>query len=930
MNIFFPKSFLVLVASLLLLFGQKLSAQETIQHYLSGTGMDQTVDWEFYLSEGRKSGEWTTIPVPSQWELEGFGQYDYGHVELEEKGHEVGTYRHSFNVPGDWEGEMVEIVFEGSMTDTEVKINGELAGPIHQGSFYRFKYDISDLLDYDSENQLEVKVSKMSSNLSINLAERRADYWVFGGIFRPVYLQVKPEEYIERVAIDAGADGNLTAHVFAGNTEGDRKIQGQIKTLDGTNQGSPFSVGQADDDNKFILETSFQDPELWSPEWPNLYTLELTLTDNAGETLHKVEERFGFRTVELKPQDGFYINGEKIMFRGINRHSFWPESGRTTSKDLSIKDVNMMKDMNMNAVRMSHYPPDKHFLEVCDSLGLYVIDELAGWQEPAYDTEIGRPLVKSMVTRDVNHPSVVIWANGNERGHNMDLVDDYYLYDIQKRPLIHPIQIFRDVDNNHYRPFGYGMGSFYNGYEVFLPTEFLHGLYDGGHGAGLDDHWNLMLSKPLSAGMFLWDLIDQGIVRTDLDNIIDTDGNHAADGILGPYREIGGSYSTVKEIWSPVSFTDRDFLPETFEGKLLMNNHFSFTNLEQINFEWQLVDFPGPEDDSANPISRQSRKINAPSVEPGLSDYLNLNLPNNWAQHDALYLKATDPHGREIFTWSWPITLPEKMAENIVSASNVNKPTSEERNQQIILENDNLSVKFSKTTGLIEEIRNGQDIISLTEGPILNDQNFPLESIELTEGEQVVKVNWEDGRDYLRATWTLQQNGWLKFNYDVSQRGTHDFFGLSFNYPEEKINGMKWLGKGPFRVWKNRLKGQQIGVWEKEYNNTITGEGWDYPEFKGYHSDMYWAEIDTDEQPITIVFSNPGMYLHMLTPEPAVDKVNDNTDPPFPKGDISLMHGISPIGTKFRRADEHGPQGQKNIMYRTLHGQFYFKFGSSQ
>jgi beta-galactosidase/beta-glucuronidase len=133
-----------------------------------------------------------------------------------------------------------------------------------------------------------------------------------------------------------------------------------------------------------------------------------------GKTiLHTINEKIGFRTVEVREHDGIYINGTKIMFKGICRHSFWPESGRTTSKKISIDDVLLMKSMNMNAVRMSHYPPDKHFLDACDSLGLYVLDELGGWQK-SYDTDIGKKLVKEMVVRDVNHPCIVLWDNGNE------------------------------------------------------------------------------------------------------------------------------------------------------------------------------------------------------------------------------------------------------------------------------------------------------------------------------------------------------------------------------------------------------------------------------------------------------------------------------------------------------------------------------------
>jgi hypothetical protein len=178
-------------------------------------------------------------------------------------------------------------------------------------------------------------------------------------------------------------------------------------------------------------------------------------------------QRFGFRTVELRLHDGIYVNGKKAMLKGVCRHSEWPESGRTLSKAISIMDVNLMKDMNMNAVRMSHYPPDQHFLDVCDSLGLFVLDELTGWQNK-YDTAVGKKLVKEMVVRDVNHPAIIIWDNGNEGGWNTALDDQFKLYDPQNRVILHPWAKFNGTDTRHYPDYNYVVNSALYGNDVFL------------------------------------------------------------------------------------------------------------------------------------------------------------------------------------------------------------------------------------------------------------------------------------------------------------------------------------------------------------------------------------------------------------------------------------------------------------------------------
>src|SRR5215204_1117476 len=204
------KILLLIAASVVTLFCAQAHAQraDTEIRYLSGTGTDDAVFWDFFCTEGRKSGAWSRIRVPSNWELEGFGAYQYGGDHLREPNKfpkEQGKYRLYFDSPQRWRGRVVHLVFEGSMTDTEVWINGKSAGPVHQGAFYRFKFDVTSLLKFGERNLLEVTVSKESSNASVNRAERLGDYWNFGGIFRPVYLEVFPDSFIDWTAIDARA-----------------------------------------------------------------------------------------------------------------------------------------------------------------------------------------------------------------------------------------------------------------------------------------------------------------------------------------------------------------------------------------------------------------------------------------------------------------------------------------------------------------------------------------------------------------------------------------------------------------------------------------------------------------------------------------------------------------------------------------------------
>lgn len=900
-------------------------SQSTEIKYLSGTGSDHTVKWDFFCTKGRNSGKWSKIEVPSNWELQGFGTYNYGHDKP--LADEQGIYRYKFQVPSSWKNKNVSIVFEGSMTDTKVTINGVSAGDIHQGGFYRFKYDITKLLKFGGQNQLEVTVSKMSANTSVNQAEREADYWVFGGIYRPVYLEAVPVQHIERLAVDARADGSFLMEVFTEGTPENGKISAEIFSMDGRKVGSVPSSSVNATAAKTVLKASLKDIRPWNPENPQLYEAVVKLED-AGGPVHQVRQRFGFRTVEVREKDGIYVNGQKIMFRGVCRHSFWPESGRCTNKNLSIQDVNLMKDMNMNAVRMSHYPPDQHFLDVCDSLGLFVLDEIAGWQYPPYDTEIGKKIVKETVIRDVNHPSVIMWDNGNEGGFNAELRNEFALYDPQNRKVNEPWSLLNGMNTHHYISYNYGVNECFNGTDIFFPTEFLHGLFDGGLGAGLDDYWNLMRANPLSAGGFLWVFADEGIVRRDKNDSIDCRGNLAPDGIVGPYREKEGSFYAIKDIWSPVQF-EKKLITGDFDGVLGIENRFSYTGLNECKFTADLVSFTKI---FSNPETKSlPLDVKADNLQPGEKGKFTISLPAGWNGYDVIRITATDPHGRHINSWSWNISHPAQFAERIVSVSGSKASVSETGNY-IVVTSGNSTVKFDKTTGLLAEVSTSGKTTSFRNGPSFEGINAKFKELKFrTEAEKVIVEAEYETKPRCDVRWTVLPGGWLQLDYNYRPSGSSDFWGISFNYPDSLVTGAALLGNGPYRVWKNRMRGPLFGLFQKKYNNTVTGESWDYPEFKGFYSNFHAVEIQTKEMPITIVSATDNLFLHLFTPQ-APRHAAGGVTPPCPKGDISVLHAISAIGTKFSKAESSGPQGARNEYSPNssspgLSGKLYFKFG---
>ena len=914
-----------------LAFLLQLSAQETEKVYLSGKGPDDAVRWDFMCTGGMNAGKWTTIPVPSCWELQGFGKYDYGFAKDSVKGKEKGLYKKKFNVPASWKGKVINIVFEGVMTDAEVKINGKPAGPVHQGAFYVFRYEISKYLKFGKENLLEVTVAKHSANESVNAAERRGDFWVFGGIFRPVWLEVLPAIHIKEFSIDAKADGLFRVSVWT-NDEQNRK-SAILRIYDHTDKLVIADTGAATITNNnegFIFGKILKDAKAWSAETPYLYKAEVTIYGN-GFPLHRVSKKFGFRTVELRPRDGIYVNGVKMKFKGVNRHCFRPETGRTLGQKQSIEDVLLIKEMNMNAVRAAHYPPDAHFLDACDSLGLFVMDELAGWHGN-YDTPTGKKLLEEMITQDANHPSIILWANGNEGGHNRQLDKLFEDFDMQDRPVLHPWENFNGVETQHYREYNYGIGNYENGREIVMPTEFLHGWFDGGHGAGLEDYWEKMWHNPLSAGGFLWDFADNAVVRRDLKDSLDTDKHRAADGILGPHFEKEGSFYAIKEIWSPIRFERKEITP-TFNGKLNIENRYHFTNTSSCLFSWKLKRF------NIADTKEVSGDAVAPDIQPEAKGVLSLSLPADWEKYDVLYVTARDPFKRELFTWSFTLSSPEWIKTRMVDTTS----TGEVRNPigdttSILVHVKDVQLMFNGFNGMLEQVQNKKGILPFNNGPVVQEgsNNFARVKKYREGNKLVITTQFDRKESYNTLQWTIYPSGWVKLEVQYFPGAYFtNFAGINFSFPEKEIKSVTYMGNGPYRVWKNRMKGNQFGVWSKTYNATETGESpWIYPEFKGYHSNFYGGYFFTNNNQFTVVTETEDLFLRLFTPAWKTDQWH-NYEPYFPSGDISFMQGIPSIGTKSQRNETTGPMGIKNMYYdyekdpaRALRICLWFNFSS--
>ena len=901
---------------------------ETQRQYLSGHGCDDMVQWDFQCTDGRNSGKWTKIGVPSCWELQGFGTYQYGmrfygKATPEGIADEKGLYKTDFTLPQEWQGRQIQLVFEAAFTEIHVQINGRKAGNgTYQGGFTRHTIDVSDRVFFGKKmNRLEVEVLKESTNPQVNMAERRADYWNFGGIWRPVFIVSKPTQNIQRVAIDAKADGFFTADVFLNRAVPGSQVCVDIIDANGKKIATSPTYIIAGDKAKAEFRT--ENPKLWNAEQPNLYTAVFTLKNAEGRTLHTERQKFGFRTIEYRHQyagdkeDGVFINGQKVIMKGVNRHSFRPESGRTLSKQKNIEDVLLIKSMNMNAVRLSHYPADPEFLDACDSLGLYVECEQPGWHW-AHETIVGSQIVEEMVTRDVNHPSIIFWSNGNEGGFNYELEPVFTKFDIQKRVVLYPWANRNGFETKHYRSWG-ETAEYMRQKEIFMPTEFLHGLYDGGHGAGLKDYWKLMMANPRCAGGFLWDLMDQAVVRTDMNGILDPVGNFGSDGIVGPHMEKEGSFHTIREVWSPVQWKYFD------SGSVTLENCYNFINLKDCKFTYKLLKMPTYGDKEVKVIKEGT--FESPDVAPGQK--AQFSVPK--ADADVFKLTATDPYGQEIFTWGYKLMTRPGILNKRNLRENTLQYTYTEDGDQLVVKHGKRQYTFSKKTGMLMGVSVDGKKLSFSNGPRFvaakrsdrsqdgfynhDDKQAFQKKTEYTEyadqgafagftfSDSTLVANYQHG-SLEKIIWRFLADGGVYMDARSNFFGVVDLMGICFDYPEQMMKSKTWVGKGPYRVWQNRMEGPQYGLWSNDYNDPIPGETWEYPEFKGYFSNVSWMKFNTTEGQFGI--EGLGLKVGVYTPRDGRDHILYT----LPETGIAILNVIPAVRNKVNTTDLNGPSAQ--------------------
>jgi hypothetical protein len=313
------------------------------------------------------------------------------------------------------------------------------------------------------------------------------------------------------------------------------------------------------------------------------------------------------------------------------------------------------------------------------------------------------------------------------------------------------------------------------------------------------------------------------------------------------------------------------------------------------------------------------------SILPHAAGVLSLDWPSEPLGAHALLLDAEDASGRLIGRYSWMLASPSQVRAEWVDVVSATSAVATDETDSVSVLAGETSYAFSKTSGLLSSVSLAGAPFSLNNGPTLSVGSSTLASfVAQQEGNDYVIQATYTG-DLKTVMWRVFGNGWLSLSYEYQLTGSYDFYGVDFDYPEAKLETVRWLGRGPHRVWKNRMRGPWHDLWQRTKNDAITGQRWDYPEFKGYFADIYAARFFTTEGTFDVVMDTPDLFLRLYTPQNGPSP--QTAAMTFPAHDISFLHGISAIGDKFLAPSELGPEGQQHALTAdSFSATLYFRF----
>ena len=744
---------------------------------------------------------WGTMPVPGIWELNGYGDAIYvnnGYAwrsdwtgappAVQDKGNHVGSYRRTFTIPAEWKDDNVYMHIGSATSNITVYVNGKYVG-YSEDSKVACEFDITKYIIPGKENLIAMQVMRWCDG-SWNEDQ---DFWRLCGIAREAYLYARPKVHIEDVFITPDlvnnyTDGKLSIKVTAPAAAG-KTCKLLLNDPSGHTVASSQVTGMKISERGVgTSEILTYNPQKWTAETPNLYTLYISLYDG-DKLLECIPQRVGFRKVEIKNQQ-LLVNGQPILIKGVDRHELDPDGGYVVSVDRMIQDIQVMKQLNVNAVRTCHYPDDPRWYELCDEYGIYVTAESnieshgMGYGEKSlskdarfHDMHIERQRHNIYVLK--NHPSIIVWSLGNEAGYGKNFEDAYDFvkaYD-PSRPCQYEQAGSRgktDIYCPMYADYGHcerycGEGNA----RPLIQCEYAHTM--GNSGGGFKEYWDIIRRLPNYQGGYIWDFIDQGLRGTskltgkpiwtyggDYGRFPASDNNFNCNGVINPDREPNPHAYEIQyyyqNIWTTL---------DAEKGELEIYNENFFKPLKNITMYYELSA-------NGNYVVRGSQPLDELNIQPQSKGKVSVKILPEMLKREDLkgqellvnvqftvlqdepLLKAGTVIAHQQFEVS-PYTFPKAEA---VTAQQQGKPavTLDDRAIFAVLSANGVKVTFNKRTGYVSYIDVDGTPMMTDESELMPDFWRAATDNDFGAGMQNRLAAWQHPR-FERKVFDIKQDG---------------------------------------------------------------------------------------------------------------------------------------------------------------------------
>lgn len=869
---------------------------------------------------------WKEISVPSNWELQGYGIPIYTNITypfvknppfIDHADNPVGSYKRTFELPENWNSRRVYLHFEAGTSAMYVWVNGEKAG-YSENTKSPAEFDITKYVKA-GKNQVAVEVYRWSDGSYLE----DQDFWRLSGIDRDVYLystdNIRIADFFASPDLDASyKNGSLSVDVKLQNknlvSKNNQTVEAKLLDKNGTvlfAKEMKINVKAGATESVTFMQ-NVESPKLWSTETPNLYTLLLSLKDENGKLIETVGTSVGFRKVELK-NGQLLVNGVRIMVHGVNIHEHNPKTGHYQDEETMMKDIKLMKQLNINAVRCSHYPNNLLWVKLCNKYGLFLVDEAnieshgmgsLAWisdyaSHPAYKPEwhaSHMDRIYSLVERDKNQPSVILWSLGNECGNGPVFKDAYkWIKNRDKTRLVQFEQAMEEDNTDIVCPM-YPSIVYMKEYAArknvkrpFIMCEYSHAM--GNSNGNFQEYWDIIHGSENMQGGFIWDWVDQGFEMTDEvgrkywayggdmgSQNYTNDENFCHNGLVWPDRKPHPGAFEVKKVYQDILFKGVDLN----KGIIEIVNGFGFTNLDNYIFKYEVLE---------NGLAIKTATIDV-SIAPQSKKEIQLELPKLTAKDGTEYflnMFAYTRYGSEVLPQNFEVAREQfSVGPNtyFVKARNKGVSPIKETTDAVVLSATGVEVVISKKTGLIQDYKckgkqffNQLPVPNFWRAPTDNDfgNNMQAESNVWRTAGKSCKVNtFEikeiDGKPSVAVTlflrdvasaytivYTMNADGSLEI-FNSFKAGNNPLpemprFGMLFSLKNEMDN-FSYYGRGPWENYQDRNTASFKGI----YSSSVADQYVAYtrPQENGYKTDVRWVTLTNN--------SGNGIEINGLQP----------------------------------------------------------------